>query len=77
MEELKFSNNLKIVSQKKLPYGSTAVYPGLLRSCLIMSTANVQNCHGYLRFETVGFQHLEPWKCNRGFNNNNNNNNLV
>ena len=32
-----------------------------------MSTANVRNCHGYLRFETVGFRHLEPWKCNKGF----------
>ena len=59
-EKLKFSNNLKIVSRKKRAYGSTAVYPGLPRITTVMSTANVRNCHGYLRFETVGFRHLEP-----------------
>ena len=66
-EKLKFSNNLKIVSRKERAYGSTAVYPGLPRITTVMSTANVRNCHGYLRFETVGFRHLEPWKCNKGF----------
>ena len=59
-EKLKFSNNLKIVSRKERAYGSTAVYPGLSRITTVMSTANVRNCHGYIRFETVGFRHLEP-----------------
>ena len=66
-EKFKFSNNLKIVSRKKRTYGSTAVYPGLSRITTVMSTANVRNCHGYLRFETVGFRHVKPWKCNKGF----------
>ena len=66
-EKFKFSNNLKIVSRKERAYGSTAVYPGLSRITTVMSTANVRNCHGYLRFETVGFRHPEPWKCNKGF----------
>ena len=66
-EKLKFSNNLKIVSRKKRTYGSMAVYPGLSRITTVMSTANVRNCHGYLRFETVGFRHVKPWKCNKGF----------
>jgi len=66
-EKLKFSNNLKIVSRKERAYGSTAVYPGLSRITTVMSTANLRNCHGYLRFETVGFRHPEPWKCNKGF----------
>ena len=66
-EKLKFSNNLKIVSRKERAYGSTAVYPGLSRITTVMSTANVRSCHGYLRFETVGFRHPKPWKCNKGF----------
>ena len=53
-EKFKFSNNLKIVSRKERAYGSTAVYPGLSRITTVMSTANVRNCHGCLRFETVG-----------------------
>ena len=50
MEKLKFSNNLKIVSWIKRAYGSTAVYPNSLRSCLRQKYGIVTDING-----------LKPW----------------
>ena len=52
-EKLKFSNNFKIVSRKKRPYGSTAVYPGLSRITTAMSIRQTYGIVNLLFRETA------------------------